>query len=118
MTDKARLLALLSDGKPHSHKEAYRLGLMAHSRAADLRADGHDIRVWREGGVYLYQLASVASTAGADDSPSAVGGAPTASGAPRDTSVPPSPGQEGARRSVPSDQLALELPARLREEAA
>ena len=56
MTGKQRLLELLKDGQPHSHHETYALGLIAHSRAADLRAEGHDIRVWREGNTYWYQL--------------------------------------------------------------
>lgn len=116
MTDKARLLELLSDGKPHSHREAYRLGLMAHSRAADLRKDGHNIRVWREGGLYLYQLV-VASSAG-DLEPSPADGGASRNDAPTDPQSV-SPGQGGAPpQSVPSDsQLVLDLPARLKEVA-
>lgn len=55
-SDTQRLLTALSDGKPHSHRELYGLGLMAHSRAADLRRRGHDVEVWRDGKDYLYRL--------------------------------------------------------------
>lgn len=55
-THKQKVLALLSDGLPHSHMEGYRLGVMLHSRAADLRKDGHDIRVTRDGDDYVYRL--------------------------------------------------------------
>jgi hypothetical protein len=58
MTHNQRVLALLSDGLPHSHHELYRLYVMAHSRVSDLRKQGHDIRCWREGDSYLYQLVS------------------------------------------------------------
>lgn len=51
-----RVLELLSDGKPHSHMELYRLGLIAHSRVADLRARGYDIECAKTGGEYLYTL--------------------------------------------------------------
>ena len=46
----------LSDYQEHDHKSLYRLGLMAHSRAADLRKRGHRITVRRDGDLYLYQL--------------------------------------------------------------
>jgi len=113
LTDKARLLELLSDGRPHSHRETYALGLMAHSRAADLRKDGNVINVWREGKLYWYQLVGVAPSA--ED---AEGGAP-ARGAPGGLTSP-SPRQEGVgAAAAPSDsQLVFDLPARLREEAA
>ena len=61
MTHAEKVLALLSDGQPHTHMEGYRLGVMLHSRVADLRKPkngGHDIRCWREGENYLYQLLS------------------------------------------------------------
>lgn len=48
MTDCARLLEVLSDGKPHGHTELYGLGMIVHSRIADLRKRGHAIRSWRE----------------------------------------------------------------------
>jgi len=53
---KKRVMRLLKDGKPHSHLEGYELGVMLHSRVADLRRDGYAIRCWREGDLYLYQL--------------------------------------------------------------
>ena len=59
MSHKQRVLELLSDHKPHSHHELYRLGCVAHSRISDLRKDGHLIRQWRENDLYLYQLEGV-----------------------------------------------------------
>lgn len=56
MTHAERVLQLLADGKPHSHLEGYRLGVMLHSRVADLRKKGHRIECWRDGDQYLYQL--------------------------------------------------------------
>lgn len=104
MIDKERLLELLSDGKPHSHKECYRLGVMAHSRASDLRGDGYIINTWREGKLYWYQLVGVPPSA--ED---AEGG--TSADVPE--GLPSLPlGQEGACRSAPSDsQLSLDVPA-------
>ena len=59
-----RVLELLSDGQPHSHLEGYRLGVMLHSRVADLRKLGHVIECWREGAAYVYQLVSLRSPEG------------------------------------------------------
>lgn len=56
MTHNEKVLALLSDGQPYSHREMYGLFVMAHSRVADLRKRGHDIRCWREGDLYFYRL--------------------------------------------------------------
>jgi hypothetical protein len=56
MTHNARVLMLLSDGKPHTHHELYQLRVIAHSRVSDLRKMGHVIASWREGDDYLYQL--------------------------------------------------------------
>ena len=56
MTHKQRVLQLLSDNEPHSHLEGYQLGVMLHSRVADLRRDGYTIKCWAEDGLYLYQL--------------------------------------------------------------
>ena len=59
MTHAEKVLRLLSDNEPHSYREGYRLGVMLHSRVADLRKPshgGHDIRCWRDGENYLYQL--------------------------------------------------------------
>jgi len=79
VTHKARVLELLRDGKPHSHMEGYRLGVMLHSRVADLRADGHVIECWHERGQYLYRLVSAVTEgrvprASADSRPGTVGG--------------------------------------------
>lgn len=92
MTHKQRVLQLLKDGNPHSHHELYGLGCVAHSRISDLRRDGHRIRAWREGDVYLYAL----DEAPADAEPSLPGG--------------PLPGCEaGASSSAPaSDSAARE----------
>jgi hypothetical protein len=56
LTHKQRVLALLQDGKPHSHMEGYRLGVMLHSRVADLRRDGYRIECSRHGDLYCYRL--------------------------------------------------------------
>jgi len=60
VTHCEKVLTLLSDGKPHTHHELYRLGVIAHSRVADLRRKGHNIACWtaREHGenVSVYQL--------------------------------------------------------------
>jgi hypothetical protein len=39
-----------------SYRRLYRLGIMVHSRVANLRTRGYDIRVLRDGSDYLYQL--------------------------------------------------------------
>jgi hypothetical protein len=64
VTHVERVLHLLSDGKPHAHMEGYRLGVMLHSRVADLRRKGYDIACWREGDNYLYQLLAGPSAEG------------------------------------------------------
>jgi hypothetical protein len=60
VTHTARVLALLSDGKPHTHHELYALGVIAHSRVADLRKQGHVIACWtakdNDERVSVYQL--------------------------------------------------------------
>ena len=49
MSGTERLLERLSDGKFHSHESLYRdLGVMVHSRCADLRRKGYVIHVRRE----------------------------------------------------------------------
>lgn len=59
-TDCDRLLAVLSDGRPHNHLELYGLNMIVHSRVADLRKRGYTIESWRErhvnGTRYWYQL--------------------------------------------------------------
>lgn len=70
-TDCWRLFEVLADGRPHDHTELYALGMIVHSRIADLRQQhGCTIDQHREsrggaaGGrakrVYVYQLAGVA----------------------------------------------------------
>ncbi len=58
MSDKQRVLRLLSDGKPHTHHEIYDLHVVGHSRISDLRADGYVIDRWNEGMTSVYQLLS------------------------------------------------------------
>ena len=59
-THKQRVLDVLSDGRPHSHHELYGLHVIAHSRIAELRADGHEILSWvgrgKDGPLHVYQL--------------------------------------------------------------
>ena len=56
-SQSARVLALLSDGKPHSHHEIYALGCVGHSRIDELRRRGHRISpAVRVGKLYVYQL--------------------------------------------------------------
>lgn len=73
MTHKQKVLRLLADRRPHSHHELYQLGCVAHSRISDLRKDGHLIRQWRDGDLYLYQLeaaqSSFAAPTGASPNP-------------------------------------------------
>lgn len=95
MTHKQRVLQLLSDNEPHSHMELYRLGVMAHSRVADLRKEGYEIKCWAEGGQYLYQLfgavqtGEVAADGGSASSAPRLGPPPTSAGGSLDQ--PPSP---------------------------
>lgn len=56
MSDEARLLDALSDGRWHNHQSLYRLGLMVHSRVAVLRKRGHSIACRRVGNHYEYRL--------------------------------------------------------------
>lgn len=57
-THNEKVLALLADGRPHTHHELYALHVIGHSRVNDLRKRGYQIDQWREGDVYLYQLTS------------------------------------------------------------
>lgn len=57
MTHNQRVLELLSDGEPHSHLELYDLRVIAHSRVAALRKQGHTIDCWRSDGLHWYHLA-------------------------------------------------------------
>jgi hypothetical protein len=56
MTHNQRVLELLSDGEPHSHLELYDLRVIAHSRVAALRKQGHTIECWRADGLHWYRL--------------------------------------------------------------
>lgn len=56
MSGNERVLALLSDGRSHSHRELYDLRVVAHSRVADLRRRGFDITCVRVDGEYVYTL--------------------------------------------------------------
>lgn len=51
-----RVLAVLADGGWHDHHEFYGWCVL-HSRISDLRAQGHEIEMRREGSLYLYRLA-------------------------------------------------------------
>ena len=56
-SDSHRLLVVLSDGLPHRGDGLYRLGMMVHSRVADLRRHGFVVDCCREeDGHYWYQL--------------------------------------------------------------
>lgn len=55
MTQCDRVLAILADGKEHSHHDFYGFCVL-HSRISELRARGHQIEVRRDGDTYLYRL--------------------------------------------------------------
>jgi hypothetical protein len=56
MTHCDQLLQVLSDGRPHDHRQLYALGMIVHSRISDLRRRGVPIVHWRENGTSFYQL--------------------------------------------------------------
>lgn len=58
ITHEGKVLALLSDGKPHSHHEIYALYVIGHSRIAGLKDKGFGIEHWQEGQTHWYQLVS------------------------------------------------------------
>lgn len=60
-----RMLVVLGDGRPHSRREIFdRAGFMLTNNAAsELRAQGHDVRQWREKGVYFYRLVALSEEA-------------------------------------------------------
>jgi len=58
VTHNEKVLALLSDGKPHDHHSLYALNVIAHSRISELRKRGHTIEMWREDDLYWYRLLS------------------------------------------------------------
>lgn len=98
-THKQRVLRLLQDGRPHSHMEGYRLGVMLHSRVADLRKDGYTIRCWRDGDDYLYQLVGTLD----DGASTRAGGTAPSSSGPRTDGLlrePPYQEQAGAAQQL------------------
>jgi hypothetical protein len=72
MTHSDRVLDLLADGEPHSHRELYGLYVIVHSRISDLRKRGHTIECWREGDEYLYQLVSAVDPCNGSESTAAL----------------------------------------------
>lgn len=116
MSHKQRVLELLRDGEPHGHMEGYRLGVMLHSRVADLRRDGHDIECWRDGDNYLYRLLNVA----AGDEPNSVQGSSPLLAATL-SSPAPNPRDDGEQEAPLRDgagQLSLHIPRSAYERAA
>lgn len=49
-------LRFLSDGQPHSHREVYSQLYMNPNVMSRLRQEGHNVRCWRDGDTYWYQL--------------------------------------------------------------
>ena len=49
-------LRFLSDGKPHSHREVYSQLYMNPNVMSRLRQEGHNVRCWRKGDTWWYQL--------------------------------------------------------------
>ncbi len=100
MTHKQRVLALLRDGQAHSHHELYSLNVIAHSRIADLRADGYRIEQWREGDLYLYRLiGSPLDERGGLSAPKGDGGLSIPASSPRSPSGPDDPGVNGVAQN-------------------
>lgn len=87
MTGCERVLARLRKG-PASHLELYQLGVIAHSRIADLRRKGYQIGCERDGDLYVYSLLEETASAAAVSSSREAHPADTA-----DVSAPPSPGE-------------------------
>lgn len=63
MSQCERILAVLADGREHSHHEFYGWCVF-HSRVAELRKRGHRIEQRREGDVYLYRLVEQSAPVG------------------------------------------------------
>lgn len=74
MTHCDRVLDLLRDGREHSYREGYALGVMLHSRVSDLRKRGHRIEMRRDGNDYLYTLRKLPASqaSGSTGSPQSV----------------------------------------------
>ena len=77
MTHKQKVLALLSDGRPRTHREIYALGVVAHSRISDLRKDGYQITCTTEKcfgeTVSVYQLHGSLDASSAEQASSFLG---------------------------------------------
>jgi len=106
-TDCDRLLAVLSDGREHSHLELYQLGMIVHSRVADLRKRGHVIHTWRErhpnGTRHMYRLVGTQPLAEREAVVPAV--SPSASGSVLDEQGP-IPGGSPACHAGAHDEVA------------
>lgn len=77
MTGCEKVLARLKQG-PATHHELYQLGVIAHSRVADLRRKGYVIECEKDGEHYIYKLAGAFSLLSAPGSRS--GETPLAAG--------------------------------------
>lgn len=64
MTGCERIVQRLRQG-PASHLELYQLGVIAHSRVAELRRRGYEISCDRDGDLYVYRLDTEPSKIGA-----------------------------------------------------
>jgi hypothetical protein len=120
MTQAQRVMAILGDGKAHSHHEFYGFCVL-HSRISELRKKGFNIACWRDGDNYVYQLlpsletvrepGEVAATA-ADSDPLALGPspperfAPDAAVGPAEAGFGPSP-EDPNQTQLPSKQLEI-----------
>lgn len=93
-----RVLDLLADGRWHSHMEGYQLGVILHSRVADLRRRGHRIDCRRDGDLYLYRLVAVRGEGAC---------VPGAAGAPEAPRPPARSGPDAAPSPGPARQLEL-----------
>lgn len=76
MTHNERVLEALRGG-PKTHHELYGLGVIAHSRIADLRAQGHEIECDKSGDVYTYRLVGELEEGGLAADPSSSSPLPT-----------------------------------------
>ena len=94
MTHAEKVLALLSDGKPHTHHEGYALGVILHSRVSDLRRAGHTIDHWRETvngeTVSVYRLRGLDETEASDGTDGVPRPAGPVSSSPSELAGPPS----------------------------
>ena len=84
MTHCDRLRAVLADGEWHDHHELYRLGMIVHSRVADLRRKGFTVESMRDGDDYLYRLAGRLDGIAGSLSPLGIRGAVEPVGSPFD----------------------------------